>query len=251
MQKISSLSLLPALALGAAGEATAQSKNFEGFGISIGAANQEVNVKSSSGTSSAWKTSGNLELTHFKSLDDNWLLGFGVGLDVGKLGSVGSGSSSVSYYNDNGISTCSSFVRFVCYEYTSGASRSSFKDNVSLSVIPAYAFNKNNLGFIRLSFNSMRSSKSSSAGGWTGSNVSDACNDLYGPISPDCPAESGSGNSGSKRLKGWGLGVGYRYQSDSNWFLQAEVKYTPFRKDDYLDIKPTLAGAVLSVGYRY
>jgi opacity protein-like surface antigen len=248
-KKICSIALLPGLTVGAAGHAIAQSKNFEGMGVSLGAVNQEVNVKSSGGTSSAWKTAGNLELTNFKSLNDNWLLGFGVGLDVGKIGSVGSSGGISTGYDDGDGSSCSP-IGGTCYEYVSGSSRSSFKDNFSLSLIPAYAFNKNNLGFVRASLNSIKTNKASDGvGRWTDV---DSCAESEDPNSDACLAESnGSGNSGSKRLNGWGLGIGYRYQSDSNWFLQAEWKYARFRRDSYLDIKPTLSGATLSVGYRY
>lgn len=249
-KKLGRVALLPGLALGVTAGAFAQSKNFEGFGVSVGAASQQLRVKSSGGTSSSWKSSGNLELTHFTSLDENWLLGVGVGLSVGKVGAVSSGTSGSTFYDsDGGLSNCGSFSANSCYEYTAGSSKAKFAENVSLSVIPAYAFSKTSLGFVRMSFNSVKASKTTAGGGgWTENNIPVGCG--VDP-NPDCPSGTGGGNSGSNRLNGWGLGLGYRYQSDANWFVQAEYQYSAFRKSSDLDLRPTISGAVLSAGYKF
>lgn len=242
MRNIKALSITPGLLLAVSGGALAQSKNFEGYSLSLGAAANQLKVKSGSETSSTRKTSGNVEFTSFSSLDDNWLVGVGVGFDIGSMGSVTSGAANSTFYDPNGnLSSCSA-ASATCYEYSGGQSKTKLSQNISLSIIPAYAFNKNHLGFLRVSFDSIEAVKTlDGGGGWVNG----------APITPPTDLPGSSGNAGSKRLSAWGIGLGYRFQSDARWFAQAEYRYVAFKKNDFLDVKPTLSGAVLSVGYTF
>lgn len=244
IKNINVLSITPGLLLAVSGGVFAQSKNFEGYSFSLGAAANQLKVKSGSDTSSTRKTSGNVEFTSFSSLDDNWLVGFGVGFDTGSMGSVTSGAANSTFYQGNGqLSACQAYVPGNCYEYSGGQSKTKFSQNLSISIIPAYAFNKNHLGFLRASFDSMKAVKTlDGGGGWVNGDI---------PITPPTELPSSSGNAGSKRLNALGFGLGYRFQSDDRWFAQAEYRYVAFKKNDFLDVKPTLSGAVLSVGYTF
>jgi opacity protein-like surface antigen len=85
----------------AAMPAFAQSKNFEGSNLSLGVGSMQLK-ESSDSTSKNWNTGGNIEFTKFKSLNDSWLIGFGVGYDFGTLESkeFGSGSGGLIQYFD-------------------------------------------------------------------------------------------------------------------------------------------------------
>ena len=223
----------------------ANSDNFEGFGVSAGVSSLDVKVKSSGESDSSWGSFGNVDFTYFKSLDDNWLLGFGVGADIGSQNTGAFGSSGSTFYDADGRalgSTCPN--NNLCYEYSGGSSKAKVSDNFSLSLMPAFAFTKNHLGFIRVSVDSIKAEKSTAGGGgW-----------VNGPpltIPNPLPDSTSSGQSGSERLTGFGIGLGYRYQSDSNWFLQAEYRYIDFNKNNKLDVDVTVSGATLSAGYRF
>ncbi len=233
------------LMMSVAGTAMANSDNFEGFGVSAGVSSLDVKVKNSGESNSSWGSFGKVDFTYFKSLDDNWLLGFGVGADIGsqKSGAIGSGST---FYDEGGMPTS---PENFSYEYSGGSSKTKISDNFSLSLMPAFAFTKNHLGFIRLSVDSIKAKNSTlGGGGWV--NGTPEC---YGaPFGPGCSLNSNSsGQSGSTRLTGFGVGLGYRYQSDNNWFLQAEYRYIDFNRNNRLDIDATLSGATLSAGYRF
>lgn len=237
------------LLMSMAGTAMANSENFEGFGISAGASSLDVKIKSSGESDSSWDSFGKVDFTYFKSLDDKWLLGFGVGADIGTQKSDSTDSNGSAFYDINGNyigSTCSGWN---CYEYSGGKSKTKVSDNFSLSLMPAFAFTKNHLGFIRLSVDSIKAKRSGTGGGeWL--DYPDNCS--VGDPQPGCSLNpDSSGRSGSTRLTGFGVGLGYRYQSDNNWFLQAEYRYIDFNRNNRLDIDATISGATLSAGYKF
>lgn len=248
--------------------ALSQSNHFEGASVSLGVGSFQLK-DAMDAASKKWNGLGNVEFTQFKSLDDSWLLGFGVGLDIGTsrtATSTGAGGETLFFDGfTNGALLPNSANAY--YGYQTGSARSiSRKGNFSISVLPAYAFTSNDMGYIRLSFNRAKFNVSGGgSGGWlTAQQVEDAGGVPvnYGGGGDGCAAYPGSdactytsgasgGISGSKYLNGAGLGIGYRRNIGENLFLQAEYKYVVYEKSDLLGIKPKDQGAVLSLGYRF
>lgn len=248
--------------------AMSQSNHFEGSSVSLGVGSFQLK-DALDATSKKWNGLGNLEFTQFKSLDDSWLLGFGVGLDIGNSRTATStGASGETLFFDgftDGALLPNSVNAY--YGYQTGTARSiSRKGNISISVLPAYAFSSNDMGYIRLSLNRAKFNVSGGgSGGWL---TAQQVNDEGGvpvnwgaggdgcaayPGSDACTFTSGAsvGASGSKYLNGVGLGIGYRRNIGQNLFLQAEYKYVVYEKSNLLSIKPKDQGAVLSLGYRF
>lgn len=119
---------------------------------------------------------GNIEFTHFKALNDSWLIGFGVGLDIitgqsnsmGGNGSSGGGTGDILYFDPGGKQALAK-ADDAYYGYQTGSASGAKvirqSNNFSLSLIPAYAFTATDLGYLRLSYN--RSSFTSAGGGST------------------------------------------------------------------------------------
>lgn len=252
--------------------ALSQSKHFEGSSVSLGLGSFQLK-DASDAASKKWNGLGNIEFTKFQSLDDGWLVGFGVGLDVGtsrtRESSAAGGdtlffSDPYSFSNPGALLPDSTNAY---YGYQTGTARSiARKGNFSVSVLPAYAFTPNDMGYLRLSFNRAKFTVSGGGGNWlTAEQVRDAGGFYYPPdTGGDGCAAAGAGSdactltasaagavSGSKYLNGIGLGIGYRRNLQDNLFLQVEYKYVAYEKSDQLGIKPRDQGAVLSLGYRF
>lgn len=256
--------------------AFSQSKNFEGSSVSLGLGSFQLK-DAADAASKKWNGLGNLEFTKFQSLDDSWLLGFGVGVDLGTSrtnASAGSGGDTLYFAGDASPSsvlpgTLTAASDNPYYGYQTGTSRSiSRKNNFSISFLPGYAFTKNDMGYLRVSFNRAKFTVSGGAGRWLSSSELEASGGSWPaawgysggdgcaatvPSTDACTMTSGTqaGASGSKFLNGVGLGVGYRRNIGENLFFQAEYKYEVYEKSDLLGIKPKDQGAVLSLGYRF
>lgn len=233
----------------------AQSKNFEGSNLTLGLSSIQLK-ESSDSTSKNWNSGGNIEFTKFKSLNDSWLLGFGIGYDVGTLDSkqMGSGANTQYFYSDGSLGDINSNDGYV---YQSGGQKQiKLKNNFSLSLLPAFAVNKSSMLYGRLSFNRAKvsSTVSAAASGWVDDNVPE---DVYlncpDPDIAGCNVSSSgiSGLSGSKYLNGIGWGLGLRHKFTENLFLQAEYKYVSYKHNSELDVKPKTQGYTLSVGYKF
>lgn len=248
--------------------AMSQSKLFEGSSFSLGLGSYQLKDATDL-ASKKWNGLGNIEFTQFKSLDDSWLLGFGVGLDMGTsktAKSTGTGGETLFFDGfTNGALLPNSSNAY--YGYQTGSARSiSRKGNFSISVLPAYAFTSKDMGYIRLSLNRAKFNVSGGgSGGWlTAQQVNDAGGVPvnYGGGGNGCAAYPGSdactyiggasiGSTGSKYLHGLGLGVGYRRSINEKLFFQAEYKYVAYQKGDLLGVKPKDQGVVLGIGYRF
>lgn len=240
----------------------AQSKSFEGSNLSLGINSIQLK-ESSDSTSKNWNIGGNIEFTNFKSLNDSWLLGFGVGLDVGNLDSkeLGSGNGEILYFDGGGNSVNTNQG----YAYQSGGKRQvKLKNNFSLSLLPAFAVNKSSMLFGRLSINRAKVSSINAGGqgGWLGPERGyDGTYESYNNLGLNCQAFpvdacnvsslGGSGVSGSKYLNGIGWGLGLRHKFTENLFLQAEYKQVSYKHNAELDVKPKTQGYTLSIGYKF
>lgn len=253
--------------------AMSQSRNFEGSGVSLGAGSFQLK-DALDAASRKWNGSGNLEFTKFKSLDDSWLLGFGVGIDLGtaRANSSSGADGGVLYFAGDassvpgGASTTASDNPYFGYQ-TGGNRQIARKGNVSISFLPAYAFTRNDMGYLRFSFNRAKFTTRGGAGGWLsaseleasggswpasfGYSGGDGCASYPGSDACTLTAGTPSGASGSRYLNGVGLGIGLRKNIQENLFVQAEYKYVAFKKSDVLGIKPREQGGTLSLGYRF
>lgn len=227
----------------AAMPAFAQSKNFEGSNLSLGIGSIQLK-ESSDSISKNWNTGGNIEFTNFKSLNDSWLLGFGVGYDVGSLDSNLSGSTTSSIVLEDDP-----------YSYRSQSQKQiKLKNNFSLSLLPAFALNKSSMLYGRISYNRAKVSSSGSLGSvgdivWTGTDDVLASNVTCADAGV-CDQITG-GQAGSKYVNGIGWGFGLRHKFTENLFLQAEYKYVSYKHNSELDVKPKTQGYTLSVGYKF
>lgn len=252
--------------------AFAQSSYFEGSSVSLGLGSYQL--KDSLDTASKkWNGIGNIEFTKFQSLDDAWLLGFGVGLDLGTSRTKqSSGAAGETHYFASPVASPPGALlpssTDAYYGYQTGASRSiARKGNLSISVLPAYAFTQNDMGYLRFSLNRAKFTVSGSgAGSWLTADQVEAAGGvpaLWGgggdgcaatsPNSDACTMTSGgnAGASGSKYLNGAGLGIGYRRNIQENIFFQAEYKYVVYEKSELLGMKPKDQGILFSLGYRF
>jgi opacity protein-like surface antigen len=240
----------------AAMPAFAQSKNFEGSNLSLGVGSIQLK-ESSDSTSKNWNTGGNIEFTKFKALDDSWLIGFGIGYDVGTLDSkqYGSGSGGIQYFDAfSGQSADGTDINDYAYQSGEARKQIKLKNNFSLSLLPAYTINKSTMIFGRASINRAKVSSNMSGvseGAWVDLVPFVSCPD----VSIDaCNISSGSGvsgTSGSKYLNGLGWGFGLRHKFTENLFLQAEYKYVSYKHNAELDVKPKTQGYTLSIGYKF
>jgi opacity protein-like surface antigen len=252
---------LGAGALLAAGSTFGQSQSFVGNQLSLGAGQLKFKNESDTANDSRTINRSHLEFTHFKSLDDNWLLGFGVGIGSGRaeLQSSLGGTDAVSFYDswgqpvDGGVN-CNSTN---CYAYQGGAVNSQVKvsKSIEISLIPAYAFSRQHLAFVRIGVSSAKFTKSSSV-------VSGTWLDSYGSLpiwggDPDyLPADWSSGNTAISGMQKVNLlaptfGIGYRYQNDDHWFFQAEYRVMQYKKNINLGLKPSVSGLMIGLGYRF
>ncbi len=249
-----------------------QSKSFEGNGLSMGVGSFQLK-DASDATSKKWNGLGNIEFTKFKALDDSWLVGFGVGLDLGtsKLKESASAGGETLFFSTPESLTPGTLLpnaEGAYFGYQTGAARSiARKGNFAISVLPAYAFTPNDMGYLRLSFNRTKFTVTGGGGGgnWLSAGQVEAAGGVpesWGGGGDGCTAAPGTdactmtagaqgGASGSKYLNGAGLGIGYRRNIQENLFFQAEYKYVVYEKNDLLGIKPKDQGFVLSLGYRF
>lgn len=252
--------------------ALSQSKSFEGNGLSIGLGSFQLK-DASDAASKKWNNLGNIEFTKFIALDDSWLLGFGVGLDLGtsKLKESSSGAGDTQFFSTPESFTPATLLPSAdgaYYGYQTGTARSiARKGNFAISVLPAYAFTPNDMGYLRLSFNRAKFTVTGGSGGgnWLSADQVEAAGGVpasWGGGGDGCAANPGSdactmtagaqgGTSGSQYLNGAGLGIGYRRNIQENLFFQAEYKYVVYEKSDLLGIKPKDQGLMLSLGYRF
>lgn len=232
----------------------AQTQNFEGNALNFGLGNMKFKNETSSATAGKWKNVSNIEFVHFKSLDDKWLLGFGVGYSDGgaSFGSSASADGDLIFYDSDGsliADGCDHIENGNCYAYQpAGKGSSKLKQSFELSLIPSYAFSNKQLGFIRLGFSRAKvvTSSSGGEGEWI---------EGYWPHpplngTPDL-SDSGSSASGKANLNGYVLGIGYRHQFDNNWFLQGECKVVQYSRNNTLNVKPSSKGLVVGAGYRF
>jgi len=216
----------------------AQSKNFEGSNLTLGVGSIQLK-ESSDSASKNWNMFGNIEFTNFKSLNDSWLLGFGVGYDAGTLDSKEFGSGSQATEGP--------------YTYQSRSSKkTSLKNNFSVSVLPGFALSKSSMLYGRISYNRAKVTSLVNSG-----NIGDVyvgeelfladvpCSDI------DDNLCNSLGSSGSKYLNGIGWGLGLRHKFTENLFLQAEYKYVSYKHNAELDVKPKTQGYTLSIGYKF
>lgn len=217
----------------------AQSKNFEGSNLSLGVGSIQLK-ESSDSASKNWNTFGNVEFTNFQSLNDSWLLGFGVGYDSGTLDSKEFGSGSQTYDLGGG------------YSYQSSSSKKiALRNNFSVSVLPGYALNKSSMLFGRVSYNRAKVTSLANSG-----NIGTVYLG-FSEWETDVPCEQVNlcgqslGSSGSKYLNGVGWGLGLRHKFTENLFLQAEYKYVSYKHNAELDVKPKTQGYTLSIGYKF
>lgn len=252
--------------------ALSQSKSFEGNGLSIGLGSFQLK-DASDAASKKWNNLGNIEFTKFKALDDSWLLGFGVGLDLGtsKFKESSSDAGDTLFFSTPESVTPATLLPGsdgAYYGYQTGTARSiSRKENFSISVLPAYAFTPKDMGYLRLSLNRAKFivTGGGSGGNWLSADQVEAAGGVppnWGGGGDGCAANPGSdactmtagglgGASGSQYLNGTGLGIGYRRNIQENLFFQAEYKYVVYEKSDLLGIKPKDQGFMISLGYRF
>ena len=228
----------------------AQSNHFEGSHLSLGAGS--LNLKDSGDSASkARKSFGNIEYTHFKSLDDSWLLGFGIGFDAGTLASQESGSQAgdIYYFDSAGYRVTGPSD----YAYQSNSKKiTDLKNNFSISLLPGYALNQSTMLFGRFSFNRTQTVvRTSGTGGVWLEDPGIDCTRF--PSTDSCQVASldSGASAGSSHLNGLGLGLGLRHKIDEQLFLQAEYKQVSYRQSAAFNMKPTTQSFLVSLGYDF
>lgn len=228
----------------------AQSSNFEGSHLSLGLGSQNFQ-NSGDAALKARKSFGNIEYTHFKSLDDSWMLGFGIGLDAGTLASKDSGTQAGDIYYFDAFGN--RVIGPSDYAYQSSSKKiTDLKNNFSISFLPGYAFNKTTMLFGRFSFNRAQTVvRTSGAGGvWLNDPFIDC---VRFPLTDSCQITSiDTGTSSrSTHLNGVGLGLGLRHKIDKQLFIQAEYKQVSYRQSEAFNLKPTTQSVLVSLGYDF
>jgi len=247
--KLNNKWIVGASALVAAGGTMAQSQKFEGGALNLGLGNMKFENETSSTTASRWKNTSNIEYVQLKTINDKWLLGFGVGLDLGTAqlssGDAGGQTAYFDYAGTNEWESNSNDCIGGCYEYfAGGSSLTKVSRQLSISLIPAYAFSDRQLGFIRLGYSSAKVTQTGAEGA---SGFLPPWEDFHTEGAP-----TGSQSvSGKANLNGFVLGVGYRHQLDNKWFFQGEYKVVQYKRNSRLDTKPTSKGLVLGLGYQF
>jgi opacity protein-like surface antigen len=258
------------LATTAATPTLSQTKGFEGFSIGVGgtAIGNNTNI---SGSVASENTGGDtinntlaqdfgktnlvpyINASYAFSLNNNWLLGFGITYDLSKnkSGQTNSDLTTANVYNgiDDGVGdNVLADIRNV------ENLKTTFKDHKSIYLAPTYVINNNNAIFAKIGYHEQK-------GTLTYTNNQTVTNTFTtGEDTIDGTPNYDSENitiSGSKNFKGYGYGLGFKTLLSNNLYMQIDAEMISYDKETVTDgdytfgFKPKSVNASISLGYKF